>query len=69
VLDFGARPERPHQAGPRVRVRAEKQMADFVRHRQANQRCALRAGFVRQPLHAIHVHRCQLAVVYVRVDQ
>ena len=69
MLDFGARPERPHQAGPRVRVGAEKQMADFVRHRQPNQRRAVGACFARQPLHAIHVDRRQCAVVRMRVHQ
>ena len=69
MLDFSARPHGPHQARPRVCVRAEKQMADFVRHRQPSQRRTVRVCFARQPFHAIHIDRRQFAVVRMRVHQ
>jgi hypothetical protein len=52
-----------------VLVGAEQQMADLVRHCQPCQRRAVGAGFAGEPLHAIDVHRRQLAVVLARVDQ
>ena len=69
MLELGARPDRPHQAGRGVRVGPEQQVPNLVRHREAEQHRGIGTGLRGQPLHPVDIHRRQAALANAGIHQ